>query len=139
MINKMNNDPAIHGILVQLPLPKHIDDDPDLLAFLTKLFTQNKAVFQGETVEEERGAMAGMPVSAFIANIYLAEMDNEFIKMKVPYFRYSDDILLFADSLEELQKYQNIINRHIESRGLTINPESNNKPGRIFRLFGFQM
>jgi len=26
MINKMNNDPAIHGILVQLPLPKHIDE-----------------------------------------------------------------------------------------------------------------
>ena len=25
LINDMNNDPAIHGILVQLPLPKHID------------------------------------------------------------------------------------------------------------------
>jgi len=36
LIDKYNNDPAIHGILVQLPLPKHIDDkkvlnaiDPD--------------------------------------------------------------------------------------------------------------
>ena len=36
MIDKYNNDPEIHGILVQLPLPKHIDDkkvlnaiDPD--------------------------------------------------------------------------------------------------------------
>ena len=26
LIDKYNNDPAIHGILVQLPLPKHIDD-----------------------------------------------------------------------------------------------------------------
>ncbi|OGR19137.1 MAG: bifunctional 5,10-methylene-tetrahydrofolate dehydrogenase/5,10-methylene-tetrahydrofolate cyclohydrolase [Desulfobacterales bacterium GWB2_56_26] len=26
LIEKYNNDPAIHGILVQLPLPKHIDD-----------------------------------------------------------------------------------------------------------------
>lgn len=26
LINDLNNDPAIHGILVQLPLPKHIDD-----------------------------------------------------------------------------------------------------------------
>lgn len=25
-INQLNNDPAIHGILVQLPLPKHIDE-----------------------------------------------------------------------------------------------------------------
>ncbi len=36
LIDKYNNDPTIHGILVQLPLPKHIDDkkvlnaiDPD--------------------------------------------------------------------------------------------------------------
>ena len=36
LIDKFNNDPEIHGILVQLPLPKHIDDkkvlnaiDPD--------------------------------------------------------------------------------------------------------------
>ncbi|MCA1785795.1 MAG: bifunctional 5,10-methylene-tetrahydrofolate dehydrogenase/5,10-methylene-tetrahydrofolate cyclohydrolase, partial [Desulfobacteraceae bacterium] len=26
LIDKYNNDPDIHGILVQLPLPKHIDD-----------------------------------------------------------------------------------------------------------------
>ncbi len=26
LIDKYNNDPSIHGILVQLPLPKHIDD-----------------------------------------------------------------------------------------------------------------
>ena len=25
-VQALNNDPAIHGILVQLPLPKHIDD-----------------------------------------------------------------------------------------------------------------
>src|SRR5699024_1948261 len=25
LIDKLNNDPKIHGILVQLPLPKHID------------------------------------------------------------------------------------------------------------------
>lgn len=27
LIDTLNNDPAIHGILVQLPLPKHIDED----------------------------------------------------------------------------------------------------------------
>ena len=26
LVNKLNNDPKIHGILVQLPLPKHIDE-----------------------------------------------------------------------------------------------------------------
>ncbi len=27
LIDKLNNDPEIHGILVQLPLPKHLDED----------------------------------------------------------------------------------------------------------------
>ncbi|WP_147634025.1 bifunctional methylenetetrahydrofolate dehydrogenase/methenyltetrahydrofolate cyclohydrolase FolD [Treponema pectinovorum] len=27
LIDKLNDDPSIHGILVQLPLPKHIDED----------------------------------------------------------------------------------------------------------------
>ena len=25
-LDELNNDPAVHGILVQLPLPKHIDE-----------------------------------------------------------------------------------------------------------------
>jgi methylenetetrahydrofolate dehydrogenase (NADP+)/methenyltetrahydrofolate cyclohydrolase len=32
LIKQKNNDPKIHGILVQLPLPKHIDDSAMLLA-----------------------------------------------------------------------------------------------------------
>lgn len=32
LIDKMNNDPKINGILVQLPLPKHIDEQKVLLA-----------------------------------------------------------------------------------------------------------
>ncbi len=32
LVEKFNNDPKINGILVQLPLPKHIDEDKVLLA-----------------------------------------------------------------------------------------------------------
>jgi methylenetetrahydrofolate dehydrogenase (NADP+)/methenyltetrahydrofolate cyclohydrolase len=32
LVDKLNADPAIHGILVQLPLPKHIDEKKILLA-----------------------------------------------------------------------------------------------------------
>ena len=32
IINEWNNDPSIHGILVQLPLPKHIDEQKVILA-----------------------------------------------------------------------------------------------------------
>ncbi|CAI3943401.1 5 [Commensalibacter communis] len=34
LIHRLNNDPDIHGILVQLPLPKHLDSDPIIQAIL---------------------------------------------------------------------------------------------------------
>ncbi|CAI3938100.1 5 [Commensalibacter communis] len=34
LIQRLNNDPDIHGILVQLPLPKHLDSDPIIQAIL---------------------------------------------------------------------------------------------------------
>src|SRR3954462_8128799 len=27
VVNRLNDDPAVHGILVQMPLPKHMDAD----------------------------------------------------------------------------------------------------------------
>ena len=32
LIHKLNQNPAVHGILVQLPLPKHIDEDRIIMA-----------------------------------------------------------------------------------------------------------
>jgi methylenetetrahydrofolate dehydrogenase (NADP+)/methenyltetrahydrofolate cyclohydrolase len=36
LINKLNNDPKIHGILVQLPLPKHLNEEEVLYAINPK-------------------------------------------------------------------------------------------------------
>lgn len=32
LVGKLNADPAVHGILVQLPLPKHLDEAPVIMA-----------------------------------------------------------------------------------------------------------
>lgn len=39
------------------------------------------AEFNGQVIEEERGAMAGVPVSAFMADIYLDSLDGELEKI----------------------------------------------------------
>ena len=39
LVEKMNNDNKINGILVQLPLPKHINESRVLLALLTLIKT----------------------------------------------------------------------------------------------------
>ena len=56
----------------------------------------------GELLEEPKGIMAGVPVSAFLANFYLRELDEYFYERHIPYIRYSDDILVFAKDDREL-------------------------------------
>ena len=71
---------------------------------------------------EKRGAMAGTPVSPFFANIYLMDVDRYFEERQLLYFRYSDDILIFADSLEELLEYRQLLYGQIEEHHLRLNP-----------------
>ena len=49
--------------------------------------------------------MAGTPLSVFYANLYLKELDSYFAEKEVLYERYSDDIILFADSMQKCEKY----------------------------------
>lgn len=59
--------------------------------------------------------------------------------MGIPYFRYSDDILIFADSLPELQHYADILHSRIESLHLSFNPDKVHisGPGEPFEFLGF--
>ncbi len=78
-----------------------VSDDPRLSAFLVRFFTDGRALSGGKVICENRGAMAGVPLSAFCANVYLASMDRLFARRGIPYFRYSDDILVLCGSAEE--------------------------------------
>ena len=126
-------------------LAEVIDDDPELLAFLTDLFTVNKALEEGpdgefRTIEENRGAMAGVPLSAFCANIYLASVDRLFEERGVPYFRYSDDILILADSAAEREDCFETLKREIAAKGLELNPAkvATADPGEPWDFLGFK-
>ena len=65
---------------------------------------------------EKSGKMAGTPVSPFFANVYLSDMDKWFCERGTEYFRYSDDILIFADTEEDMnfyiQKFTDILREH---------------------------
>lgn len=71
-------------------------DDSRLYDFFEQLLTRDAAVFEGEVIYEKRGAMAGTPVSPFLANVYLRQLDLSFYERGIPYARYSDDIIFFA-------------------------------------------
>lgn len=120
-------------------LEQIIDDDKMLLQFLVRLLSDGRAYEDGKLICEERGAMAGIPIAPFFANIYLLSMDNEFERRGIDYFRYSDDIVIFADSKEQLEEYENLLRLYITEKGLEINPQkvSRSKPGEGWEFLGF--
>ena len=89
---------------------------------------------------EKHGAMAGTPISPFFANVYLRDVDFYFKEQNIPYFRYSDDILLFANSMEELEHHRETLYSFISQLGLQINPDkvTISSPGESFEFLGFR-
>lgn len=137
----------IHNYFNSMPVDKMkqvleeiITDDEPLLTFLKDLFSVNKAMVDDKEVKEERGAMAGVPISAFMANIFLLSLDKEMESMNIPYFRYSDDIIIFSKSEEEILKCKELIEKRIEEKGLEMNPDKYalTKPGQPWEFLGFE-
>lgn len=135
--NYFNSMPVSGMISV---LKEVITDDEPLLGFLCDLLSVNKAISEGEIIEESRGAMAGVPISAFMANIYLLSLDKEFESLGIPYFRYSDDIIIFAKSEQEREKCKELVERRIAEKGLELNPSkiALTNPGEPWEFLGFE-
>lgn len=114
-------------------------DDEILYNLFEKCLKEERVYIGTELIVEQHGAMAGTPCSPFFANIYLAELDTYFETLHVPYFRYSDDILIFADSEEELQQLIAVFLQKIKEHHLEINESkvTITKPGEPFEFLGF--
>ena len=69
--------------------------DQNLLNLLVSILNNKKVSINNTIIEEDKGIMAGIPLSAFLANYFIKDIDSYFNKEKVLYLRYSDDILLF--------------------------------------------
>lgn len=117
-----------------------IDDDDELLEFLSKLLLNNKCLFNDEIIIENKGAMAGVPLASFFANFYLLDLDQKFIDLNIPYFRYSDDILIFTNNRKELDEVYSLLLKHIHDKDLTINETKLHiyEPHEAFEFLGFK-
>lgn len=96
-------------------------EDPGLYRFLAAYLGTTYAEYEGRLIEEEKGVMAGTPISPFLANLYLSDMDEAFAD--VLYARYSDDIILFAESEEERERLASRLQDMLREKGLSVNPE----------------
>lgn len=115
------------------------DRDIELFNLFEKILREDRVYDNGDIITENHGAMAGMPCSPFFANVYLADVDKFFEERKVPYFRYSDDILMFADTEAELNELMERFHEKIRENRLTINTSkvTITKPFEPFEFLGF--
>ena len=113
--------------------------EQSLYALFERVLLSDKVLDGARIISEKKGAMAGTPFAPFLANVYLRELDAYFEKEGVLYFRYSDDILLFADTMEELKDYQALLYERLAKEGLLVNPAKVKLclPGEKIEFLGF--
>lgn len=115
------------------------EEDAGLYRLFERMLRQPFVWENGEAVPDRHGAMAGIPVAPFFANVYLAETDAFFEREDVLYFRYSDDILIFAGTRRELEERQKQLYTQLRELCLTVNPEKVKTagPGEYWEFLGF--
>lgn len=98
-------------------------DDPELCGFICGLLEENCVTERGSVIDDRKGIMAGTPLSAFYANLYLRGLDAWFNKRRIAYARYSDDIIVFSEDENLVRSYADHIRSTLDSLGLGMNPD----------------
>ena len=109
-------------ILVRLK--KIWGNDPAFYAILESLLLRRECIERdGSVVRCEPGGLGGNPLSNHFMNVYLMELDEYYEKRSPLYCRYSDDLIIFARTLEEALEYRSYFLQTLEEKHLTTNPE----------------
>lgn len=121
-------------------LKEALPEEPMFLRLFENVLLDPYVIRNGETVEWRKGVMAGMPLSGFFANLYLSCMDRWFAEHSVPYIRYSDDVIVFAKTEEEIKELETVIHSFLDREGLEINERKviRTVPGEIIEFLGFE-
>ncbi len=122
-----------------LPMLRQMLGDDRLYALFVDLLGNDRALYEGCLLHEQKGVMAGTPTSPFLANLYLRDLDRYFFENDVLYARYSDDLLLFG-SEEAVRIHRETIRCFLEEAGLQINPQKEAffAPHEPWDFLGFQ-
>lgn len=130
-----------NSIDVDLLLPqlkKIMMDDRPFYQLLARWLKDERVEFEGKIITEKKGVMAGTPTSPFLANIYLKELDEHFEQLKMPYARYSDDIIFFAETVGEREREKNYLLDFLQENMLSVNQEKEIliEPGQAWEFLG---
>ena len=134
-------DTLNHEKLINL-LRKEVKDERVIQ--LIKRYLKSGVMENGVVMETEEGSPQGGNLSPLLANVYLNEFDQEFIKRGVPCIRYADDIVLLAKSKRASERLLESSTKYLEGTlRLTVNREKSRTVSvfaiRNFKFLGFAL
>ena len=134
-------DTLNHEILINL-LRKNVEDER--VVQLIKRYLKSGVMENGVVIDTEEGSPQGGNLSPLLANVYLNEFDQEFLKRDVPCIRYADDIVLLAKSKRASERLLESSTKYLEERlKLTVNREKSRTVSvfaiRNFKFLGFAL
>ena len=121
-------------------LKEAMPEEPQFIRLFENVLNDPYVIRNDEVTEWRKGIMAGMPLSGFFANLYLTGMDRWFAEQEIPYIRYSDDVIVFARTEEEIRNYETVIHAFLDREGLEINEHKvvHTVPGETIEFLGFE-
>ena len=116
-------------------------EEPILYNVICAILKNPYVEYNKQVIQEEKGIMAGMPLSAFLANLYLMKIDAWFQENDILYARYSDDIIIFAQEEKKIEQYSERLTEMIHEAGLVLNEKktgNESKRGMDFSWISMQ-
>lgn len=96
-------------------------EDKPLYDLIEALLKNPSIVENGEVKQEKKGVMAGCPIAAFLANVYLLDLDRMFTEENAIYCRYSDDIIIFTQTEEDQKRLKKKLLASLDAYHLKLN------------------
>ena len=140
---KLDIHDYFNSISIDLLLPMLADmlaDDLPLYRFFERMLTDDRVMYNGETISERHGVMAGTPTAPFLADVYLKDVDKHYHDAGVIYARYSDDIIMFAPDHDTLMAYKSRMADFLMQHRLVVNPDKERifQPHEAYEFLGFK-
>lgn len=113
------------------------EEDRDLVDLFKFILNREEVIHNGDVINiSEKGVMAGIPISGYLANIYMNEIDWIMYRNYTYYTRYADDVIILTNKREEeKQKFIELL----KPLKVTLNPkkidEGFTKDGLVFLGF----
>ncbi len=79
-------------------------------------FAKAPVIVEGQLTERSKGILQGSPISGLLCNIYFHALDQELESMGVPFLRYADDVVVFADDRQEALRLSKLVTGYLENK-----------------------